>query len=206
MKLPVPPQDYLSSHENQRNRIIEQADGQNYKRGQDVRIDDPADLILTNIETTRYIQAPGRGEFHRTTSLSITASNTAEPIPLTSSVISQNVDLGTPASRIVVTYAGLYKCFAKFQFISSSSSDKTIYFWWRKNGTDIANSAFVRTLHANTEYQTLARTDNISLLANDYLELYWAADSTDVQLTATSATAFAPASPSCTVFIDQLHR
>ncbi len=49
MKLPVPPQDYLSSHENQRNRIIEQADGQNYKRGQDVRIDDPADLILKNM-------------------------------------------------------------------------------------------------------------------------------------------------------------
>jgi hypothetical protein len=206
MKLPVPPQDYLATQENQRNRLIEQADSQNYKRGQDVRIDDPADLILTNLETTRYIQAPGRGEFHRTTSLSISTANTAESIPLTTSIITQNIALGTPASRIVVTYAGLYKCFAKFQFLSGSASDKTLYFWWRKNGTDVANSSFVRTLHANTEYQTLARTDRISLSANDYLELYWASDSTDVSLAPTAATSFAPASPACTVYIDQLHQ
>lgn len=206
MKLPVPPQDYLATHENQRNRLLEQADGQNYKRGQDVRIDDPAELILTNIETTRYIQAPGRAEFLRTTSLTITAADTAQSIPLTSTVISQNVALGSPASRIVVTYAGLYRCYSKFQFISGSASDKTVYFWWRKNGADVANSAFVRTMHANTEYQTLSREDTFSLAAGDYLELYWAANSTDVTLSPTSATAFAPASPSCEVYIEQIHQ
>lgn len=206
MKLPVPPQDYLSSHENQRNRLLEQADGQNYKRGQDVRIDAPADLILTNIETTRYIQPPGRAEFMRTTSLVITTANTAQSIPLDLTVISQNVALGSPASRIVVTYAGLYRCYSKFQFLSGSASDKTVYFWWRKNGADVTNSAFVRTLHANTEYQTLSREDTFSLAANDYLELYWAASSTDVTLTPTSATAFAPASPSCEVYVEQIHQ
>lgn len=206
MKLPVPPQDYLASHENQRNRLLEQADGQNYKRGQDVRIDDPADLILTNIETTRYIQAPGRAEFLRTTSLTITAADTAQSIPLNSTVISQNVALGSPASRIVVTYAGLYRCYSKFQFISGSASDKTVYFWWRKNGADVANNAFVRTMHANTEYQTLSREDTFSLAAGDYLELYWAASSTDVTLSPTSATAFAPASPSCEVYVEQIHQ
>lgn len=206
MKLPVPPQDYLATHENQRNRLLEQADGQNYKRGQDVRIDDPADLILTNIETTRYIQAPGRAEFLRTTSLAITTANTAQSIPLTSTVISQNVALGSPASRIVVTYAGLYRCYSKFQFLSGSASDKTVYFWWRKNGVDVANSAFVRTLHANSEYQTLSREDTFSLAAGDYLELFWAADSTNVTLSPTSATAFAPASPSCEVYVEQIHQ
>jgi hypothetical protein len=206
MKLPVPPQDYLSSHENQRNRLLEQADSQNYKRGQDVRIDDPADLVLTNLETTRYIQLPGRGEFHRTTDLAITTANTAQSIPLTSTALSQNVALGTPASRIVVTYAGLYRCYATFQFSSASSSAKTIYFWWRKNGTDVANTAFVRTVHSNSEFQTLSRSNTFSLDAGDYLELYWAADNTDVALNGTGATAFAPASPSCSVFVDQLHR
>jgi hypothetical protein len=206
MKLPVPPNDYLSSHENQRNRLLEQADSQNYKRGQDVRIDDPADLILTNIETTRYIQLPGRAEFHRTTNLAITTANTAQSIPLTTTLLSQNVALGTPASRIVVTYAGLYRCYAKFQFLSGSSSSKTIYFWWRKNGVDVANSSFVRTLHNNSEYQTLSRSETYSLAAGDYLELFWAADSTNVTLAGTAATAFAPASPSCSVIVDQLHR
>lgn len=206
MKLPVPPQDYAPPHENQRNRLLEQADSQSYKRGQDVRIDDPADLILTNIETTRYIQAPGRAGFLRTTSLAITAVNTAEPIPLTSTTISQNVALGTPASRIVVTHAGLYRCYAKFQFSSGSSSAKTIYFWWRKNEADVADSAFVRTMHANSEFQTLSREDTFSLAAGDYLELYWAADSTNVTLSPTSATAFAPASPSCEVYVEQIHQ
>lgn len=206
MKLPVPPQDYLASQENQRNRLLEQADAQNYKRGQDVRIDDPADLILTNIETTRYIQAPGRAKFLRTTSLSIATANTAQSIPLTSTVISQNVALGTPASRIVVTYAGLYRCYSKFQFLSGSASDKVVYFWWRKNGVNVPNSAFVRTLHANSEYQTLSREDTFSLAAGDYIELFWAADSTNVTLSPTSATAFAPASPSCEVYVEQIHQ
>lgn len=206
MKLPVPPQDYLSSHENQRNRILEQADLQNYKRGQDVRIDDPADLILTNIETLRYLELPGRAEFLRTTNLAITAANTAQSIPLDTTTISQNVALGTPASRIVMTYAGLYRCYSKFQFLSGSASDKVVYFWWRKNGADVANSAFVRTLHANSEYQTLSREDTFSLAAGDYLELYWAADSTNVSLAGTAATAFAPASPSCEVYVEQIHQ
>lgn len=206
MKLPVPPQDYLATHENQRNRLLEQADSQNYKRGQDVRIDDPADLILTNIETTRYIQAPGRAEFLRTTSLALTAANTAQSIPLDSTVISQNVALGTPASRIVVTYAGLYRCYSKFQFLSGSASDKVVYFWWRKNGVDVPNSAFVRTIHANSEYQTLSREDTFSLAAGDYLEVYWAGDSVNLSLAPTSATAFAPASPSCEVYVEQLHQ
>lgn len=50
MKLPVPPQDYLASHENQRNRLIEQADSQSYKRGQDVRIQQPSRLIVSDVD------------------------------------------------------------------------------------------------------------------------------------------------------------
>lgn len=50
MKLPVPPQDYLASHENQRNRLLEQADSQNYKRGQDVRIQQPSKLIVSDVD------------------------------------------------------------------------------------------------------------------------------------------------------------
>lgn len=50
MKLPVPPQDYLASHENQRNRLLEQADSQSYKRGQDVRIQQPSKLIVSDVD------------------------------------------------------------------------------------------------------------------------------------------------------------
>lgn len=50
MKLPVPPQDYLASQENQRNRLLEQADSQNYKRGQDVRIQQPSKLIVSDVD------------------------------------------------------------------------------------------------------------------------------------------------------------
>lgn len=46
MKLPVPTPRYDDTAESQRNRIIEQADNLNYKKGQDVVVARPAKLIV----------------------------------------------------------------------------------------------------------------------------------------------------------------
>jgi hypothetical protein len=48
------------------------------------------------------------------------------------------------------------------------------------------------------------RDDFFSLVAGDYIELMWAADSTNLELHASPATAFAPSGPSCLLSVMQV--
>ena len=54
MKLPTPSQSYSADVESQRSRLIEQADNQNYKKGQDLRVIAPQRLILYNPSGVAY--------------------------------------------------------------------------------------------------------------------------------------------------------
>lgn len=54
MKLPNPPQSYDVLIENQRNRLIEQADAQNYKKAQDLYVTPGQRLILYNPSGVAY--------------------------------------------------------------------------------------------------------------------------------------------------------
>jgi len=362
MKLPVPPQDYLSSHENQRNRLLEQADGQNYKRGQDVGVYPPSKLIVGDarflidqtfstetgslswnetdatlnlgmeygvvqqigqeqyarvgnttgatipvgaavgfagatdnallvapyladgtqpslyilgimahtlpdsgekgycctwgfvrgIDTSAFSvgdvlyasptvaggltktkpTAPDNviplaacvisdatngvlfvrptiqqmqyyGEFTKTTDQTPVATNTAYALTFDNTEISNGVTIGTPASRIVVPESGLYKFDLTVQLTSNSSSAKNVWVWYRKNGTNIANSSRLVTMDTNGGYVPIALAETISLAANDYVEIMFASSNTDVTVDNVAATAFAPASPAIVLNVTQ---
>lgn len=365
MKLPVPPQDYAAPHENQRNRLLEQADGQNYKRGQDVRVQLPARLIVSDIDfipnethvaqtgrlhwndidqtldlgmeygvvqqigqetyarvgnttgvtipngtvvgfagatpnailvepyladgaqPTLYIlgvmthdlpdsgergycctwgfvrgvdtsaftagdilyasptvaggftnikpTAPDNviplaacvtsdategvifvrptirqmqyyGEFSKTTSQTPAAVNTAYPVTFDNVEIGNGVVIGSPTSRIIVPESGLYQFTATAQITSSSSSAKNIWVWFRKNGTDISNSARLVTMDINGGYVPLTVDVTVSLAANEYVELVFASDGTAVTVGAIAATAFAPAAPAVLLNVIQVQQ
>lgn len=53
MKLPSPPSRYMLGAENQRNRVIEQADAENHKRNRDVEVG-VGRVILTAPNGTRW--------------------------------------------------------------------------------------------------------------------------------------------------------
>lgn len=143
------------------------------------------------------------GQFSRTTDTSPAATNTAYPIVMSGLDIGNGVVLGTPASRIVVPQSGLYVVSATFQLISGSATDKNVWFWVRKNGADVANSARLVTVSTNNAYTTVSLREEVSLGANEYIELCWAADSTNVTLDAVASTAFAPAAPAVVVDVTQ---
>lgn len=365
MKLPVPPNDYLSSHENQRNRLLEQADGQNYKRGQDVRVQLPARLIVSDIDfipDETHVAQAGRmywndtdqtldlgmdygvvqqigqeqyarvgnttgvtipngtvvgfagatanailvspyladgtqpslyilgimthdlpdsgekgycctwgfvrgvdtsaftagdilyaspavaggltktkptapdnviplaacimsdatngvlfvrptirqmqyyGEFTKTTDQTPAADNTAYALTFDNTEISNGVTIGTPASRIVVPESGLYQFDATVQLTSGSSSAKNIWIWYRKNGTNIANSARLVTMDINGGYVPVTVIQTVSLAADDYVEMIFAADSTNITVDNVAATAFAPASPAVVLNVTQVQQ
>jgi hypothetical protein len=194
IKLPPPPSAYDPNYEAQRNRLIELFSNNVYEKGQDVGIYAPAKLIYEGFY----------GQFKKTTSVSPAAANTAYAITFDTTEESKGVSIGSPASRIVVTEAGIYNFSAHFTVLSNNSSAKTTYFWFRKNGTDVSASTFLSTSDINGGHMASGRDDFFSLVAGDYIELMWAANSTNLELHASPATAFAPSGPSCLLSVMQV--
>lgn len=142
------------------------------------------------------------GTFSDTSDQTLIAANTAYAITLGTTDISNGVSV-VSSSRITVSQSGLYWVHPTLQLVSSNASATTVYAWLRKNGTDIPNTRFDITISANGDAATLSAAYQVSLAANDYIEVMWAADSTSMTLDAGAATAFAPARPSVTVVVSQ---
>lgn len=143
------------------------------------------------------------GSFSATIDQTLGAINTATAVTLTGTLSSNDVTL-LSGSRMSVAKAGFYQIDGNIQVASSSASAKTAYFWLRKNGVDVSDTARALTVDINGGFTTIALHYTISLQVDDYVEIYWAADSTDIKLDALPASAFAPSSPSVLVTIDQL--
>lgn len=144
------------------------------------------------------------GSFIKTSDQTPSAINTANAITWDTSTIASGVSIdgGTP-SRIVVANAGLYKFSASFQLTSSSASVKNVWLWFRKNGVDVPSSAMITSLDSATAVRTPSRSLFFSLAAGDYIELYFASDSTAMTIDNIAATAFAPAAPAAIVTVNQ---
>jgi hypothetical protein len=194
LRLPPPPGAYDPNYESQRNRLIELFSNNVYEKGLDVGIYAPAKLIYEGFY----------GQFKKTTSVTPAAANTAYEITFDTTEENRGVAIGSPASRIVVTEAGIYNFSAHFTILSNNSSAKTVYFWFRKNGVDVPASAFLTTSDINGGHIASGRDDFFSLVSGDYIELMWAANSTNLELHASPSTAFAPSGPSCMLSVMQV--
>lgn len=158
-------------------------------------------FVRPTIEQQKYY-----GIFTKTTDQSPAVINTEYLLTFDNTQISNGVTIGTPASRIVVPESGLYNFDATVQLTSGSSSAKNIWVWWKKNGTAVANSARLVTSDINNGYIPIALSEFFSLSANDYIELAFAADSTNVTVDSVTATAFAPASPAIILNVTQVQQ
>jgi hypothetical protein len=146
------------------------------------------------------------GVFEKTDSQTPSAINTENLITFTGTQISNTVSIGTPASRIVVPESGLYQFGAQVQLTSGSSSDKNVWVWFKKNGTTIPNSARIVTININGGFVPVSLVEVISLDANDYVEIAFAASSTNVTISTVAATAFAPAAPAVLLEVTQVQQ
>lgn len=144
------------------------------------------------------------GTFVNTTDHTLAAINTATPITFDTTEISNGVTIGSPTSRLVVAEAGYYQVAVSTQLTSGSSSAKQVYFWLDKNGTAIPDTTRVITLSANGQFQPFSTVYDVSLQANDYIRVMWAADDINVTLEAVPATAFSPRAPSAIVTVTQM--
>lgn len=158
-------------------------------------------FVRPTIEQQKYY-----GEFTKTSDQTPALTNTAYALTFDNTEVAEGVSIGSPASRIVVTQSGLYQFDATIQISSSNSSDKNVWVWFRKNGTDIANTARIVTISVNGAYTPVTLSEFFSLAANDRIELMFAASDTAITVDNVAATAFAPAAPAVVLAVTQVQQ
>ena len=96
-----------------------------------------------------------------------------------------NYDAGT---GIYVDQSGVYNYTSSVQLVNADTSNHTAYLWLRVNGTDVGWST--RRYDVGLSGGELAEmVAVVELETDDYVELWWATDSTDVSLEALAADA-----------------
>lgn len=144
------------------------------------------------------------GEFTKTNSQSPAVANTAYELLFNNTQIANGISIGGTTSQIIVAQAGLYDIAASVQITSTNSSQKSIWVWLRLNGTtDIPNSARIASITLNNGYLIITLNEIASLVAGDFIEVMYAADSTNVSIATVAATAFAPAAPAVILAVTQ---
>ena len=162
-------------------------------------------VISRNGVWRQIVIANGVAHLEITTDQTAASTNTAYPLTYTIMAGSVGVSLGTPDSRIIFAEGGSYTLSFTAQTSSTSGSTVNFWFWPRINGVDIADSGMQNTLHQNGATMIVSRTQIFNVNAGDYLEAYWATDSTSGSLQHHAANAFAPATPASTLSISRIN-
>jgi hypothetical protein len=102
------------------------------------------------------------------------------------------------STQITFTVAGTYMLAPSIQFANSSASDQDVTVWFRKNGTNIANSATILTVpkaaDGGSAVFSLSFFDTVT--AGQYIEIMWLPENVAVTIEHLAAGAIAPAIPS----------
>ena len=139
------------------------------------------------------------GSFADTTTQTTTA-NTATVMTFDTTDFSSGVSIvtsGGKASRFTVTNPGIYNFQWSGQFQNTDTQEHDVSVWVRKNGTDVVGSTgyiAVVSSHGGIDGHTIAGWNFLfNLAANDYIELWWSATSTNISIQAYPAVTTPPA-------------
>ena len=150
------------------------------------------------------------GGFYDTTTQTITSTSTAYVIGLNGSDPNNDGVSIVGGNKITFSHLGVYDVCTSIQFTNSDTQIRDATIWFRKNGTDIANSASkisVPNSHGGTSGNLIFYVDLAGKYATgDYVQLYWSATSTAISLTTLPAgtTPVTPVSPSVLVTVHQI--
>jgi len=187
LKLPPPPIKYDASYESQRNRLIELYSNTLYERGQDVGIYAPAKLIVPSVSSLEGAVVSKYGVFSDTTTQTAAAAYTPQAITFNTTDAADGFSRGSPTSRIIADRVGHYNFQFSLQISSGSASNKKVWIWPRLNGVDVANSASEISVSGSNTMLIPSWNWVLSLNPNDYFQLMFAVEDTNIQITAAAA-------------------
>jgi hypothetical protein len=145
------------------------------------------------------------GAFSDTTLQAAASIDTAYGMVFNTTDSSNGVSIGSPSSRLVVDYQGVYNVQFSAQLDKTSGGVGNIYIWLRKDGTNVANTATTVAIQGSAARTVAAWNFIIQLEPTNYVELMWATDDTSVRILAASATSVWPAIPSVICTITQVN-
>lgn len=149
------------------------------------------------------------GAFQDSTDQSISTTTATANITLNTTDYSLGTSL-VDGYKIKVDYSGLYNVQFSLQFNNTNVAIQDVDVWFRKNGSDVANSNSkfsVPNSHGGVDGHLIAALNfNIELAKNDYVHLAWATSSTNVTIEhlASQSTPTRPVTPSAIVTIQYL--
>ncbi len=103
-------------------------------------------------------------------------------------------------SRINVQNPGVYKFDVTLQLEHNNSSETSVTVWEQKNGSAITYSGHMFDVKGNDDY-IIHWGFTVSLVANDYIEVYWSTGDTQLNLHTEAATSPHPGVPSASIDI-----
>jgi len=145
------------------------------------------------------------GSFSDTTIQTAASIDTAYGMVFNTTDSSNGISVGSPTSRLVVDYQGVYNVQFSAQLDKTSGGTGNIYIWLRKNGTNVANTATTIAVQGTAARTVAAWNFIIQLEPTNYVELMWATDDTGVRILSASATSVWPAIPSVICTITQVN-
>ena len=154
----------------------------------------------------QIVLADGHGDFVISSDYAYAAADTTYELSYTAD--SNNEGLPINGSRITFSETGYYLVSFSAQIFRSSASTVEFVFWPKKNGTNMTGSTIRAALHGNAETTVVSRAVIIHAIANDYLEVATACNSTNGSLKAFAANGISnePACPATTLTIIRVHR
>ena len=151
----------------------------------DPRISRDSMILLVPKSAAAFADTAPYGAFQSLVDQTIASTTTAYAMTLDTTDYTNGVYLSN-SSRMNVRNAGIYNLQWSGQFENTDSADHDVYVWLRKNGTNVVASTgliSVPSKHGSIDGHTIGGWNFfIELAANDYIELYWASDSTTVSL------------------------
>jgi len=152
-------------------------------------------LPYASLSGRAYISAYSNTD--QTGSVSAATSFKIENTVVNAGITVANNGSGQP-TRITYAAAGTYMIAPSVQFSNSDSTDHDVTVWFRKNGTDIANSATVLSVPkaadgGNAFFQIVFYE---TMTAGQYVEIMWLPANVAVTADYIAAGAIAPAAPS----------
>lgn len=112
----------------------------------------------------------------------------------------------TNANRINVTNAGTYVLMLVINISKTDSGADDVYFWLRKNASDVANSTQRQRLDGNNAHELVVCQWTETVTAGQYLQVAWTSADADLSLAYAAAGTLPtrPATPSVHAHIFQI--
>jgi hypothetical protein len=162
------------------------------------RITRTLNTLLSTDDGGKFLYMP-RGLFYSTTNQTAAATNTGYPVEFENTYIGNGVSIVSD-TRITVSAAGMYNFQVTLQTKSTNSSDTTIWTWTNKSGTPVPYGGQIQTVKGNAA-RTVHWNFSIDMLADDYIEMYWATSATTLSLYTQAPTTPHPGIPSTVVAV-----